>query len=67
VLQCIAIAMVMFVPAIATTLPQQLRQQSMAAPVEQVDDSIDKLEDDTYKDQQNVDELEKDELSKPQK
>ena len=67
VLQCIAIALVMFVPGIATTLPQQLRQQSMAAPAEPVDDSMDKLEDDSYKDQQNLDELEKDELSKPRR
>jgi len=66
VLQCIAIAIVMFVPAIATTLPQQLHQESLAAPTEHVDDSMNKLEDDSYQEQQNVDQLEKDELSKPQ-
>jgi tripartite ATP-independent transporter DctM subunit len=67
VLQCIAIALVMFVPAIATSLPQHLRQETMSQPAEQNDDNLNKLEDDSYKDQQNVDELEKDELSKPQK
>jgi tripartite ATP-independent transporter DctM subunit len=66
VLQCIAIAIVMFVPAIAITLPQQLHQESLAAPSEHIDDSMNKLEDDSYQEQQNVDELEKDELSKPQ-
>ncbi len=36
-------------------------------PTEDVDDSMNKLEEDPYKEQQNTDELEKDELSKPQK
>ena len=67
VLQCIAIAIVMFVPAIAITLPQRLHQESLAGPSEHIDDSMNKLEDDSYQEQQNVDELEKDELSKPQR
>src|SRR6185369_5242055 len=40
VLQCIAIAIVMFVPAIAITLPQQLHQESLAAPSEHIDDRM---------------------------
>ncbi len=67
VLQCIAIAVVMFVPQIATSLPEQLRKEARAMPTEDVDDSMNKLEEDPYKEQQNTDELEKDELSKPQK
>jgi TRAP-type mannitol/chloroaromatic compound transport system permease large subunit len=65
VLQCIAIAVVMFVPQIATSLPEHLQKEARAAPVEDVDDSMNKLEEDPYKEQQNTDELEKDELSKP--
>src|SRR5437868_3908710 len=67
VLQCIAIAVVMFVPQIATSLPEHLQKEARAAPVEDVDDSMNKLEEDPYKEQQNTDELEKDELSTPQK
>jgi len=67
VLQCIAIAVVMFVPQIATYFPEQLQKEARSAPVEDVDDSMNKLEEDPYKEQQNTDELEKDELSKPQK
>jgi tripartite ATP-independent transporter DctM subunit len=67
VLQCIAIAVVMFVPSIATYLPQKLQAEARAVESEDVDDSMNKLEEDPYKEQQNTDELEKDELSKPQK
>ncbi|HZE60145.1 MAG TPA: TRAP transporter large permease subunit [Burkholderiales bacterium] len=68
VLQCIAIAVVMFIPGIATTLPLQLQKEARAVPTEDVDDSMNKLEEDPYKEQQpqGEDELEKDE-SKPQK
>ena len=38
-----------------------------AIQTEDVDDSMNKLEEDPYKEQQNTDELEKDELSTPQK
>jgi hypothetical protein len=46
VLQCIAISLVMFVPSIATYLPQQLRAESSAAVSEEADDSMNKLEED---------------------
>ena len=46
VLQCIAIALVMFVPSIATYLPQQLRAESQATVTEEADDSMNKLEED---------------------
>src|SRR2546423_2848710 len=67
VLQCIAIAIVMFVPGIATWFPERLQAESRAIQTEDVDDSMNKLEEDPYKEQQNTDELEKDELSTPQK
>jgi tripartite ATP-independent transporter DctM subunit len=67
VLQCIAIAIVMFVPSISTYLPQQLQAEARSSTTEDVDDSMNKLEEDPYKEQQNVDELEKDELSKPRR
>ena len=49
VLQCIAIAIVMFVPAIATWFPQRMLAQSQATPAEQVDDSMNRLEEDPLK------------------
>jgi len=64
VLQCIAIAIVMFVPQIATYFPSVLQAESRATTTEEVDDSMNRLEDD-YKPQQSVDELEKDEPSNP--
>ena len=69
VLQCIAIAIVMFVPGIATWFPQRMLAQSQATPAEQVDDSMNRLEEDPYKSEpeQDQDSLEKDELSKPPK
>src|SRR2546423_6024232 len=71
VLQCIAIAVVMFVPAIATSFPQRLQAQARATTTEDVDDSMNRLEEDPYKatpeEEQDQDSLEKDELSKPQK
>src|SRR5438105_729935 len=72
VLQCIAIAIVMFVPAIATWFPERLQAESRAIQTEDVDDSMNRLEDDPYKSQEQQqeeeqDSLEKDELSKPQK
>ena len=72
VLQCIAIAIVMFVPSIATWFPERLQAESRAIQTEDVDDSMNRLEDDPYKSQEQQqeeeqDSLEKDELSKPQK
>jgi len=67
VLQCIAIAIVMFVPSIATWFPAHMQAQSQAMPAEEVDDSMNRLEEDPYKaePEQDQDSLEKDELSKP--
>src|SRR5205807_712871 len=68
VLQCIAIAIVMFVPSIATWFPAHMQAQSRATPAEEVDDSMNRLEEDPYKtepEQQDQESLEKDELSKP--
>ena len=65
ILQCIAIAAVMFVPQIATYLPHKLQMESRATTTEEVDDSMNKLEDDSYNQQNDPNDLEKDELSKP--
>jgi hypothetical protein len=75
VLQCIAIAIVMFVPQIATTLPEELQRQSRAEKTEDIDDSMNRLEEDPLKglesqepeEEQGGDSLEKDELSTPKK
>ena len=53
VLQCIAIAIVMFVPTIATWFPAHLNKQQQAIETEQIDDSMNKLEEDPLKDLQN--------------
>jgi len=49
VLQCIAIAVVMFVPKIATLLPEQMRTDASAVRMEEVDDSANRLEEDPLK------------------
>jgi tripartite ATP-independent transporter DctM subunit len=49
VLQCIAIAVVMFIPAIATWFPAHLNTQQQAIQTEQVDDSMNRLEEDPLK------------------
>ena len=71
VLQCIAIAIVMFVPSIATSFPQKLQAEARATTTEDVDDSMNRLEEDPFKasppQEENQDSLEKDELSKPPK
>jgi len=71
VLQCIAIAIVMFVPQIATYLPMQLQAEARAVTTEEVDDSQNRLEEDPLKagqeEQQEEESLEKDELSNPKK
>ena len=46
VLQCIAIVIVMFVPSIATYLPEKLQAESRAVVTEDVDDSMNSLEED---------------------
>ena len=76
VLQCIAIAIVMFVPTIATYLPEALRAEQQTMQTEEVDDSQNRLEEDPLKagqeqqeedEQQQGDKLEKDPLVIPKK
>ena len=52
VLQCIAVALVMIFPQIATYLPEQMRTDMAAEKVEQVDDSANRLEEDPLKSMQ---------------
>jgi tripartite ATP-independent transporter DctM subunit len=60
VLQCIAIAVIMFVPSIATKLPEHLRSEQRAVETQDVDDSMNRLEEDPLKaQQQNEEEGEK--------
>jgi tripartite ATP-independent transporter DctM subunit len=67
VLQCIAIAAVMFFPQIAISLPEKLQHEARQVQTEQVDDSMNRLEDDPLKaaqpqeDEEQSDSLEKDE------
>jgi tripartite ATP-independent transporter DctM subunit len=49
VLQCIAIALIVVFPAIATKFPEQLREEARGAKVEQIDDSMNRLEEDPFK------------------
>jgi hypothetical protein len=75
VLQCIAIAVVMFVPSIATYLPEVLRAEQQSMQTEDVDDSANRLEEDPLKagqeqqeeEEQRGDSLEKDPLVNPKK
>jgi len=74
VLQCIAIAVVMFVPSIATYLPEALRAEQQSMQTEEIDDSGNRLEEDPLKagqeqqeDEQQGDSLEKDPLVNPKK
>jgi len=74
VLQCIAITVVMFVPSIATYLPEALRTEQQAMQTEEIDDSANRLEDDPLKAGQEQQEeedqgasLEKDQPSNPKK
>ena len=61
VLQCIAIAIIMFVPSIATKLPEHLRAEQRAVETQDVDDSMNRLEEDPLQglQQQNEEEAEK--------
>jgi tripartite ATP-independent transporter DctM subunit len=67
VLQCIAIGAVMFIPQIATYLPHKLQTEARATTTEEVDDSMNKLEEDPLNQQNDPNDLEKDELSTPPK
>ena len=49
ILQCIAIALIVIFPQIATYLPDRLREDTRAIQTEQVDDSANRLEDDPMK------------------
>jgi len=49
VLQCIAIALIVVFPAIATKFPEQLREEARGVKVEQIDDSANRLEEDPLK------------------
>ncbi|MGZ8212741.1 MAG: TRAP transporter large permease [Burkholderiales bacterium] len=49
VLQCVAIALLILFPQIATYLPDQLRASAAAEKVEQIDDSANRLEEDPLK------------------
>jgi TRAP-type mannitol/chloroaromatic compound transport system permease large subunit len=69
VLQCIAIAAVMFIPSIATILPERLRAEQQAVQTPEVDDSANRLEEDPLKagepsteEEAGADRLEKDDL-----
>src|SRR5204863_9801093 len=55
VLQCIAIAAVMFVPQIATSLPEHLQKEARAMPSGEVDDSTKKVDDEPCEEPQNAD------------
>ena len=49
ILQCIAIALLIVFPAIATKFPEHLRDEARAVKTEQVDDSAHRLEEDPHK------------------
>jgi len=49
ILQCIAIALIVSFPAIATWFPEQLQAESRAIKTEEVDDSMNRLEEDPFK------------------
>jgi len=70
VIQCVAILIVMFFPAIATWFPQHLGAEQRAVQTEEVDDSMNRLEEDpatqmqqqTEEEEKGGDPLEKDEM-----
>ncbi len=49
ILQCIAIALLIAFPAIATWFPEQLREEARGVKVQQIDDSANRLEEDPHK------------------
>jgi tripartite ATP-independent transporter DctM subunit len=68
-LQCIAVALIVIFPAIVTTFPQQLRHESSQIKTEDVDDSMNRLEEEPYRqvekeqqEEEGGDALEKDEM-----
>lgn len=64
ILQVIAIAILVAFPAIATWFPTQLQAESRATKTEQVDDSMNRLEEDPAKQTEEQGEEEKDSLEK---
>ena len=71
VLQCIAIALVVIFPAIATWFPEHLQHEARQVKTEDVDDSANMLEEDPLKaaqpEQQEEESLEKDEMTTKKK
>jgi tripartite ATP-independent transporter DctM subunit len=72
ILQVIAITLIMLFPRIATEFPMQLQAESRAVKTEQVDDSMNRLEEDPAaamkdEEQKDAESLEKDELKAPAK
>ena len=49
VLQCIAIALIIAFPAITTWFPEHLREEARGVKVQQIDDSMHRLEEDPFK------------------
>jgi len=49
ILQCIAIALIIFFPAITTWFPAQLHEEARGVKVQQIDDSMNRLEEDPFK------------------
>ena len=49
ILQCIAITLIVAFPGIATKFPEQLREEARGVKVEQIDDSMHRLEEDPHK------------------
>jgi hypothetical protein len=48
VLQCIAIALIVFFPSVATWFPEYVRREAAAVKIEKIDDSKNRLEDDPF-------------------
>ena len=70
VLQCVAIALVVIFPAIATWFPEHLQHEARQVKTEEVDDSDNRLEEDPLKagqEQQEEESLEQDPLVNPKK
>jgi hypothetical protein len=72
ILQVIAITLIVLFPRIATEFPMQLQAESRAVKTEQIDDSMNRLEEDPAaamkdEEQKDAESLEKDELKAPAK
>jgi len=69
VLQCVAVGMVLFFPAIATYLPEQLQEASRREAVEQIKDDAPSLEQDTmeHMQEQSKEQFEGEQREAPEK